>query len=304
MPPTDDHSTSWLDATTPAQAQPLLKWVGGKSQLLPKILEHVPLEFGRYHEPFLGGGALFFWLASAWPAERRKPPGWAVLSDANKLLIDTYETVMRAPGPVLKALQGHARHHKRYGNDHYYRVRKAINRKVEHDPAGAAAAFIYLNRTCWNGVWRVNKAGAFNVPPGAYKNPTIADGDRIHRVADLLEHATLLSGRWQHAIAGGAPERGDVVYFDPPYLPISATANFAGYTSDGFDLAAHELLATSAHQLAERGVTVILSNSDTPLARKLYKGPRLKILSVKAGRSISCKGNKRDAVGELLVVSR
>lgn len=304
MPPTAEPF-DWTTATTPAQAQPLLKWVGGKSQLLPKILEHVPLDFRRYHEPFLGGGALFFWLASALrPGRGVVRRDWAVLSDANKLLIDTYETVMRAPGPVLKALQGHARHHKLYGNDHYYRVRKAINRKVEHDPVGAAAAFIYLNRTCWNGVWRVNKAGAFNVPPGAYKNPTIDDGDRIHRVADLLEYVTLLSGRWQHALAGGAPERGDVVYFDPPYLPISATANFAGYTSDGFDLTAHELLATSAHQLAERGVTVILSNSDTPLARKLYKGPRLKILSVKAGRSISCKGDKRDAVGELLVVSR
>lgn len=301
--PTGLGVASWADASTPAAAQPLLKWVGGKSQLLPHLLKHVPLEFGRYHEPFLGGGALFFWIASTGAFALAKKRG-AVLGDANARLIETYVTVRAMPSAVVKELQGHALHHRRQGDAHYYRVRKAINRKVEHDAVGAAAAFIYLNRTCWNGVWRVNKDGAFNVPAGKYKNPTIADSDRICRVADMLEHAELHAGRWQHVLAAGAPERGDVVYFDPPYLPISATANFTGYTSDKFDLTAHELLATSAHQLAERGVKVILSNSDTPLARKLYKGPGLRILKVRAGRSISCKGDQRAQVGELLVVSR
>lgn len=284
-------------------APPLLKWVGGKSALLPEIAKRLPPTFGTYYEPFAGGAALFFALAGA--VERWDTNTWAVLSDLNAHLIDAYRGVRDQPGHVAELLADYQRRHpttrasKRYPAPAlYYQVREAWNDGRIATQTDRAAAFVYLNRTCWNGVWRVNKAGKFNVPAGCYARPRILDEQRLALCAQALAGARVRVRPWQAAIDDAGA--GDLVYLDPPYVPLTETANFTGYTAQGFGQADHEKLATAAHALVRKGVHVVVSNSDTPWVRKLYKG--MKISRVKMARSISCKGDRRQPVGELLIV--
>lgn len=263
------------------RVRPFLKWAGGKTQLLPEILASFPRTFGRYHEPFLGGGAVFFALQ----------PEQAVLSDINDELVETYSALRDYPDAVIQELQQH-----QADETHFYRVR-ALDVSVM-SPIEAAARTIFLNRTCFNGLYRVNSKGIFNVPYGRYANPTICNVDNLLAASRALRKANV---RYDSVFnMGRRVARGDLVYFDPPYDPVSATASFTAYAREGFGRAEQIRLAKLFTRLANRGVNVVLSNSDTPFIRDLYRD--FKIKSVTARRAINVRADRRGAVGEVIIV--
>ncbi|MBK9033240.1 MAG: DNA adenine methylase [Myxococcales bacterium] len=281
------RATVATPARPPSAAWPVVKWVGGKTKLLPEIVTRFPRTFGRYFEPFAGGAAVFFHLG----------PEAAVLSDRNADLIGMYRAVASDPDGVIRRLTLHQAAH---DSDHYYQTRARWNdRSVSWTTLDRAATFIYLNRTCFNGLWRVNKGGGFNVPMGRYKNPSICDVETIGRASTVLKRATLLCGDYQAAVADAGP--GDLVYFDPPYDPVTPTANFTAYTGDGFGPTHQQELADTVRALAERGCAVVLSNSDTPLIRSLYRG--LRVDRVKCPRAINSDPTRRGDVDEVLVLA-
>jgi DNA adenine methylase len=269
-------------------AAPVLKWVGGKTKLLPELVARMPARFGRYYEPFAGGAALFF----------RVQPERAVLNDANVDLIRTYLAIANFPEAVLAKLKTHARRH---DPDHYeaMRARWNANRRRSWSNIDIAAAFIYLNKTCFNGLWRVNRAGAFNVPIGRYTNPAIYRPDAIRAASRALADVHLRSGSYQSAVTDAT--RGDFVYFDPPYDPITRTANFTSYTSGVFGREQQAELAELAYQLADRGCHVMLSNHDTRFIRSLYSG--FHMARVTCPRAINSDATKRGAARELIITS-
>jgi DNA adenine methylase len=262
------------------RAWPFLKWVGGKTSLLSVLLDHVPAQFGRYHEPFVGGGALFFALA----------PRRACLSDSNAELIHAYTMVRDRAAAVLDALSLHV-----YERGHFEAVR--ARDPLSLGAAERAARFIYLNKTCFNGLWRVNRAGRFNVPFGRYRNPLFCDRDTLERASAVLRAADLSCARFELSLERARP--GDFVYLDPPYDPVSKTANFTSYTPDAFTWDDQQRLAEACMHLDRRGVAFLLSNSATPRIRKLYRGFEQHV--VRAPRHISCKADGRGAVDEVLV---
>jgi DNA adenine methylase len=284
-------------ATTPAppsvrpdRAKPFLKWAGGKTQLLPSFRLLYPKDrpLTGYHEPFLGSGAVFFDI------KQTLRPRRVVLSDGNRELIETFQAIRDDVEAVIRELQRHARRHSR---DHYYEVRDRLPRELF--PTARAARLIYLNRTCFNGLYRVNSKGHFNVPMGRYTNPTIADIDNLLAVSARLKRTQLLAGPFREVLDRARP--GELVYFDPPYVPVSATASFTSYTAADFGPADQEELAEVYRALDARGCKVMLSNSDTPAARKLYAGYRIERLD--ARRAINSKAEKRGPVGELVVLN-
>lgn len=269
-------------------ARPIVKYVGGKGRLLPELRARVPKMYKRYYEPFVGGGALFFDLA----------PTRATLGDTNEALIDTYKTVAANVEAVIKRLEGHRLEHS--SNGYYYEVREWWNvQRSNTDRVGAAAAFIYLNKTCFNGLWRVNRSGHFNVPKGDYKDPKIVDADTLRASAKVLAHTQLVLDDYRVTTAEAV--EGDFVYFDPPYDPASKTASFTAYTKNSFGKQQQQELAEYARELSKRGVNVMLSNNDTPFIRSLYED--FCIDNVKCGRSINSKGTKRGDVDEVIVTS-
>jgi DNA adenine methylase len=274
-------------------AKPFLKWPGGKRHLLPEILPRLPKKIKTYYEPFIGGGAVFFALAN----ERRF--GDAVLGDTNIDLVNVYCVV--ASGDREKLIATLFAESLRHSEINYYRVRAQLPSTLSR--IERASRFIYLNRTCFNGLYRVNKSGQFNVPFGAYKNPTICDGDNLRAVSKLLREAHVEAGvcDFEHVVQ--TAKKGDAVYFDPPYVPVSATSNFTAYGKDGFGKEDQIRLRDVASHLDVRGVHVLLSNSDTPFVRELYKRD-FKIEKVEAPRRINSKGGKRGNVGELLISGR
>ena len=282
--------TGYTDCVVPEPAIPLLKYVGGKRQLLPEIRKYMapPGTYGRYFEPFVGGGAVFFDLYThpdAGPVSRK-----AWLCDSNAELMTTYAGVRDNVDAVIRALREYAELH---DTEHYYLVRA----QQPKEPHLVAARMIYLNRTCYNGLYRVNKKGGFNVPIGRYTNPTICDEKNLRAVSRVLKSAELVTGDFEQVLSNAI--EGDFVYCDPPYPPTSATSDFTSYTANGFNLADHERLVVCARRLKERGVRVLLSNADLPVVRKMYEGFEMR--SVQANRAINSKGGKRGAVGELLI---
>jgi DNA adenine methylase len=271
------------------QATPVIKWVGGKTRLLPALLARVPAQFGRYFEPFAGGAALFFRIA----------PDRAVLGDANADLIGLYDVLGRHADDVeavIYRLRQLAAHHSR---EYYLEMRTRWNDAgVSWTSLDRAATFVYLNKTCFNGLWRVNRAGHFNVPPGdAATFETDADNLRAAGVA--LRRAVLRRGSYRDTVADA--KAGDFVYFDPPYDPVTKTANFTGYTSGAFGEAQQRELAEVARDLLSRGCKVMLSNSDTPLIRELYRGFRID--RVHRSGSVNSDPTKRGKVAELVISS-
>lgn len=262
--------------------RPFVKWAGGKSQILPDLLSRMASRYGRYFEPFLGGGALFF--ASA--------PEEAFLSDANPLLVNAYSVVRDRVEELEESL---ARH--RPGKDYYYATRE-VDLATLSD-VDRASWFIYLNKTCYNGLWRVNSRGAFNVPFGRYKNPKVLDAANLRRASQALSRATVTCADFEEAVAGAGS--GDFVYFDPPYHPLSHTAGFTGYVEGGFDFEQQERLAGAFERLSNAGAMVMLSNSDTEDIRRLYSGYRLE--TVQAKRIINSRPDRRGAVSELIIRS-
>jgi DNA adenine methylase len=267
-------------------AGPIVKWVGGKTKLLPELLRRAPTSFRRYHEPFAGGAALFFHLA----------PRAAVLSDTNAELVACYQAVQRNVEGVIEAL---AQHRDRHSEAYYYAVREGWNGAERPSAAERAATFIYLNKTCYNGLWRVNSRGLFNVPAGRYVNPGILDAERLRAASAVLASAEISAAPFERVL--DEAHRGDWVYFDPPYHPLSATSDFTTYTAEGFGAADQEHLAEVFARLAERGCAVMLSNSDTPFTRRLYA--RWRIARVLCPRAVNSRADRRGLVGELIVTN-
>jgi len=279
-------------ATHKKRVGPFLKWAGGKGHLLRQILPFVPEEISHYHEPFLGGGALFF-------AARGKSAKFkAFLSDVNSELINAYMIVKKEPTELLHYLvrlqkQFLASNREKY----YYEIRKwEPTASVE-----SAARFIFLNKTCYNGLYRVNSQGHFNVPFSRSKKPGIFNEDNIRSVSQALNDcdAQLNVIDYKEAIANC--RKGDFVYLDPPYDPSTKTSGFTDYTVDGFTDVDHRELAELFAKLSDRGCLVLLSNSDTPLTRKLYRNYWFS--SIEVNRPISCNGKKRRGFRELIVAS-
>lgn len=265
-------------------AAPIVKWAGGKTKLLPELLARMPARFGRYYEPFAGGAALFFRVA----------PERAVLGDMNADLISTYRTIVEDASKAIGLLE---RHRKAHSKAHYYETRDLWNARRESSKAWRAATFIYLNRACFNGLWRVNRAGEFNVPMGDYGDPLAGVAEKIRAAAPVLARALLCIGDYRATV--GVPEPGDFVYFDPPYDPISPSANFTAYQAGGFTAEDQCHLSQLARRLRDQGVHVLLSNSDTPYIRSLYSD--FQINAVQVGRAINSKGSKRGRVGEVII---
>jgi DNA adenine methylase len=276
-------------AETVSSVKPFLKWAGGKRQLLPELLKHVPPNLrlaGRYFEPFLGGGALFFEVR----------PKVAVLNDINRHLIAAYTAVRDDVEGVIRALEVHQARHSRA---HFDQARALIiDGKPQGTPVAAAARVIYINKTCFNGLWRINRKGEYNVPMGAYKNPLICDAVGLRRASRALQGARICCVDFWDAVKSAG--KGDFIYFDPPYIPASDSANFVGYAKGGFGPTDQARLRDAALLLKAHGVSVLLTNADTEETRRLYqKG--FKMRRVEARRAINSKASARGAVGELII---
>lgn len=265
---------------------PIIKWPGGKTRLLPELIARMPARFNRYYEPFLGGAALFLHVR----------PENAILSDLNADLINVYRELANHSDDVVRKLELYASSHSKA---YYYSMRTAWNLPDAWgvDVSGRAALFIYLNKTCFNGLWRVNAAGEFNVPMGDYENPKILDAEALLQAGKVFTKATLTVSDFKFSVQSAGS--GDFVYFDPPYIPTSPSSGFTAYNPGGFGKAHHEDLATLARMLVKRGSFVMLSNSDTPLAHDLYKG--FKIDKVSRAGTINSDKTKRGRVGELII---
>lgn len=262
--------------------RPFLKWVGGKRQLLPELRKRVPARFGRYFEPFLGGGALFFDLQ----------PHKAVLGDANERLVRTYRAVRDDVESVIEKLRQYP-----YDREFYLGFR-GTNVDVLSD-VEVAAWLIYVNKTGFNGMFRMSKKSGFNVPPGKFKTPpTICDPDALRTCSRALRDAKLVAGDFEDLVTEATA--GDYCYFDPPYRPISSTSSFTAYTAEGFLEHDHVRLRDTARDLKSRGVNVLLSHSDHSFIRKLYSGD-FTIEQVRARRAINSNPDGRGAVAELLI---
>jgi DNA adenine methylase len=277
-------------------ARPFIKWAGGKGQLLPELVRRLPARFGRYHEPFVGGGALFFHLHGS----GRLRAG-AVLSDFNPELILCYKVIREDVDALIDALMLHHRH--RLESEYFLAVRNWDRQPgfAQRSRVERAARTIFLNRTCYNGLYRLNRKGQFNAPFGYYKNPLICDPENLRAVSAALQDVELRVGDFADVIARSAP--GDLVYFDPPYVPVSATASFTHYTGQTFGPDDQRRLAEVFSALHERGVYVMLSNSYTPLADELFRSRAASHAIVLASRKINCDGRKRGSVEELIVCS-
>jgi DNA adenine methylase len=264
---------------------PFVKWVGGKGKLLEQITPHLPSSFGTYHEPFVGGGALFFHLR----------PARAVLSDVNPRLVECYRVIRDRPWDLVERLEQHRAAH---DENHYYFCRDRLNRGAETDEIERSALFIYLNKTCYNGLYRENRRGEFNVPVGRYDSPSVYDVDNLLAVSRALSDTEILHAPFSDVLERARP--GDLVYFDPPYVPVSRTASFTGYVQGGFDDELQAALSRLFANLARRGVHVALSNSDAPLVRELYRGFRIE--TILAARAINSRASARGPVREVLVL--
>lgn len=275
---------------TDAVAAPVLKWAGGKRRLLHQYEEHFPQEFGSYFEPFVGGGAVFFWLHAKGALEGKD----VYLNDINPELVNLYDVLVNQCERLVNRLADHA---KRHCEEHYYSVRSKDHRRMK--PVTRAARLVYLNRTCFNGLYRVNSKGQFNVPMGRYKNPLICDEAGLWAASAALGKARLSLGTYRQIVQHA--QKGDLVYFDPPYVPLNPTSSFTSYTKENFTLADQEELADTFGELAKKGVKVLLSNSDTPLVRELFSD--FSQHSILAPRAINSKADRRQKVSELLVIS-
>jgi DNA adenine methylase len=267
---------------------PFLKWAGGKSQLLDRILPQLPEQIATYYEPFIGGGAVFFALANRGRFRR------AVISDRNPALVEVYTVVRDEVIDLIDLLSVHSRH--ATDSDYYYEVR-AQRLKT---PVERAARILFLNKTCYNGLYRVNRRGEFNVPFGRYANPRVLNEELLNTASRALQKVEIIHSDFE-PIADRA-RRGDAVYFDPPYHPISQTASFTAYDSTAFGMVEQERLAAAFRDLCGRAVSCVLSNSDCDATRTLYEG--LDVKTVFASRAINSRAERRGPVTELLVVNK
>jgi DNA adenine methylase len=277
--------------------RPFLKWAGGKSQLLPALLERVPTGIDTYFEPFIGGGALFFALL----ADPERRPRRAVLNDLNLDLVTTYEAVRDAPEALIEALAPLAARYLDADAEAreaaYYELR--AERPV--DRLAVAARLLFLNKTCFNGLYRVNRRGEFNVPHGRYRNPHILDAEAIRAASAALQTVEVRHGDFEAACADA--RRGDFVYFDPPFHPLSPTSSFTSYTEHDFGRDEQIRLKRCIDGLTTRGVRVLVSNSPHPWVHGGYEFSGYRVDQVPARRSINSRGSGRGPIPELVITN-
>ena len=266
--------------------KPFIKWVGGKTQLLPEILKRLPSDIERFYEPFIGGGALFFALQ----AEK------ATISDINPELINLYKIVQNNVEELIIDLKKHI-----YEEEYFYKIRN-IDRTDEFmklSPIERASRFIFLNKTCFNGLYRVNSKGYFNVPFGKYVNPKIADAENLRLCSQALANVEINLEGFESIESKITPV--DFVYFDPPYVPLNTSSNFTSYSKEGFDIGMQESLYKLCCRLNNKGIKFMASNSSAPFVIDLYKD--FKVELVKASRAINSIAEKRGAVNEVIVTN-
>ena len=266
------------------ETYPIVKWVGGKRQLMFELLKNKPENYNRYFEPFIGGGALFFELQ----------PENAYISDMNEELINLYQVVRDNVDELITDLQKH-----NISKEYFMEIRN-IDRTKEYKSwsnVKKSSRFIYLNRTCFNGMYRVNSKGEFNVPFGHYKNPRILDENNLINCSNLLQRTEIKHADFSEILK--AVKKDDFVYFDPPYVPLSETSSFTSYTKDGFDMDMQFKLRDVCDELDSMGVKFLLSNSDTKLVNELYENYNIK--KVFASRQINANADGRGKITEVLV---
>ncbi len=281
-----------IDKVDEKKYQPFIKWVGGKRGLLDQIVPLFPKEFNNYYEPFIGGGAVFFELFSRGLLHNKK----VTISDINQELIDTYNVVKNYPQKLIQNLKLYQKEHSK---EFYYKIREQdrLESYKNLSDLEKATRFIYLNKTCFNGLYRVNKKGFFNTPIGSYKNPNIADLDTIYSASEALENVTIIHQPFQEIL--NFAKRDDLVYFDPPYYPLNKTSNFTSYDSNCFLEDEQFELFEVFDKLADGSVKVVQSNSDTNFIKDLYKKYDIQI--VNANRFINSKSSGRGKINEVLI---
>ena len=271
---------------------PFVKWAGGKGSLLPELLNHVPHQLSDYYEPFLGGGALFFAIYA------RNELFKAHLSDVNDELINTYRVIKKAPDALIELLSTFQNKHNNSSNPsrHYYDMREwRPSNTVER-----AARLIFLNKTCYNGLYRVNSRGEFNVPFGRYKRPNILNAQNLREVSRALRDTDASIDTSDYKTLLSRCKKGDFVYLDPPYQPKSKSSSFTSYAPGGFSETDQEELAEGFAKLVDRGCLTVLSNSDTDLTRRLFRAFRM--FRMKVNRPINSVGTGRTGYEELIVL--
>ena len=266
------------------ETYPIVKWVGGKRQLMFELLKNMPKPYNRYFEPFIGGGALFFELQ----------PENAYISDMNEELINLYSVVRDNVYELISDLKKHE-----VSKEYFLEIRN-LDRTDEYknlSNAQRASRFIYLNRTCFNGLYRVNSQGQFNVPFGNYKNPRIVDENNLLNCSELLKNTEIKCADFSEILT--KVKKGDFVYFDPPYVPLKETSSFTSYTKDGFDMDMQFKLREVCDELDSMGVMFMLSNSDTKFVNELYSNYEIK--KVFASRAVNANAEGRGKITEVLV---
>ncbi|WP_314831504.1 DNA adenine methylase [uncultured Streptococcus sp.] len=270
--------------------QPFTKWTGGKRQLLEELRSYMPETYGRYFEPFVGGGALFFDLA----------PEQAVINDFNEELINAYRQIKNNPAELINLL---IKHKENNSKDYYLALRSADRdgRISRMTGVERAARILYMLRVDFNGLYRVNSKNQFNVPYGRYKNPKIVDVDLLYQISEYLNENDVEILQTDFAEAVKDAQTGDFVYFDPPYIPLNETSSFTSYTHEGFSYEEQVRLRDTFKELTERGVYAMLSNSSSPLVEELYKD--FNIYFVEAQRTNGAKSSSRGKISEIIVTN-
>jgi len=271
--------------------KPFVKWAGGKRQLIPILNQNLPDSFGTYYEPFLGGGALLFHIL--WKKNNQK----CSVSDLNSDLVLAYTVIRDRPDSLIISLKNHEKNYQTDSNSYYYSVRESNPRSAIEK----TSRLIFLNRTCFNGLYRVNSKGKFNVPIGKYANPNIVNEENIRSVSHILQsNRTSIKCRDFEAVLLDA-KKGDLVYFDPPYQPVSTTANFTSYTNKDFTYDDLRRLGELCSSLDSKGCKVLLSNSDSKEVADIFSEKPWKVTRIEANRSINSNSKKRTGHFELLI---
>ncbi|MCE9652524.1 MAG: DNA adenine methylase [Nitrosarchaeum sp.] len=271
--------------------KPFVKWAGGKRQLIPILTQNLPESFGTYYEPFLGGGALLFTILTGKNGQK------CSISDLNSDLVLAYTTIRDKIDALITSLKNHEKNYQKDSQSYYYSVREN-NPKNEIEKT---SRLIFLNRTCFNGLYRVNSKGKFNVPLGKYSNPNIVNEDNLYAVNRILQSNRIsIKCRDFEAVLRDA-KKGDLVYFDPPYQPVSTTANFTSYTTKNFTYNDLTRLAELCLKLDSKGCNVLLSNSNSKEVVDIFSKNPWKILKINANRSINSNSKKRTGHFELLI---
>jgi DNA adenine methylase len=273
------------------EPKPFVKWAGGKRQLLAELEKNFPKQFGTYFEPFLGGGALLFDLLA------KKPTLKCSVSDLNSDLVLAYVTIRDKLGRLIESLENHSKNYHKDSIGYYYEVRK----QEPKSQIEKVSRLLFLNKTCFNGLYRVNSKGKFNVPLGRYTNPNIVNRENLTAVSKFLQSDKIkISCRDFESILKDA-KKGDFVYFDPPYQPVSDTANFTSYTHRDFTEDDLQRLADLASQLNSKGSHVLLSNSNTKIVKKIFSSKKWKIKEIAVNRAINSNSQKRTGHKEVLI---